>query len=88
MILLTLVMIPLVKNMFEVQALEQEKSAAKQELEELADHQDDLKYYSHLLQNEDYVAKLARSEYYLTEDDEIVFSFPDDETSEHQEVIK
>jgi len=87
-ILLTFVTIPLVKNMFEVHALEQEKSAAKQELEELVDHQDDLKYYTHLLQNEDYVAKLARSEYYLTDEDEIVFSFPDDETSEHQEVIK
>lgn len=87
-ILLSFVTIPLIGNVFEVNALEQEKAAAEQELEELVDHQDDLEYYTHLLQDEDYVAKLARSEYYLTQDNEIVFSFPDDETSDHQEVIQ
>lgn len=87
-ILLSFVTIPLIGNVFEVNALEQEKVAAEQELEELVDHQDDLEYYTHLLQDEDYVAKLARSEYYLTQDNEIVFSFPDDETSVHQEVIQ
>lgn len=87
-ILLSFVTIPLIGNVFEVHALEQERAAAEQELEELVDHQDELEYYTHLLQDEDYVAKLARSEYYLTQDNEIVFSFPDDETSDHQEVIQ
>ncbi|WP_238321775.1 FtsB family cell division protein [Carnobacterium jeotgali] len=40
--------------------------------------QDDLNNQIKKLENEDYVAKVARSQYYLSEDNEIIFSLPED----------
>ena len=41
-----------------------------------------------MLQDEEYVARLARSEYYLTGEDEIVFNFVDDDSSILSDVNK
>lgn len=79
---------PLVRGYAQVNELEEERALAMKELEELELHQEDLEYYIGLLENEEYVAKLARSEYYLTQDNEIVFSFPEDRNPDYQQVIE
>lgn len=82
-----LVTAPLVRNHYRISDLEEERVLAMEELESLELHQDDLEYYIGLLENEEYVAKLARSEYYLTQENEIVFSLPEDRNLEHQRVV-
>jgi len=77
----------LIKNYSQVSVLEQERAEAEETLHSLDLHQDELEYYITLLEDEEYVAKLARSEYYLTKDNEIVFSFPDDKRPDHLGVI-
>lgn len=79
---------PLIRNFQRVEQLEDERVLAMEELESLELHQEDLEYYIGLLEDEEYVAKLARSEYYLTQDNEIVFSFPEDRNPEYQNVIE
>lgn len=78
----------LARNYFKLQQLEEQKIVAQEELESLDLRQDELEYYIDLLEDEEYVAKLARSEYYLTKDNEIVFSFPDDRNPDHTEVTE
>lgn len=78
----------LVRNYYKLQQLEEQKVVAQEELESLNLHQDELEYYIALLEDEEYVAKLARSEYYLTKDNEIVFSFPDDKNPDHTEATE
>jgi cell division protein DivIC len=78
---------PLVRGFAQVNELEEERELAMQELQALELHQEDLEYYIGLLENEEYVAKLARSEYYLTQDNEIVFSFPEDRNPDYQQVL-
>lgn len=73
----------LVKNYTTLTALEEQKVRAEEELHSLDLDQNELEYYITLLEDEEYVAKLARSEYYLTKDNEIVFSFPDDRNPDH-----
>ncbi|GEK91617.1 FtsB family cell division protein [Alkalibacterium kapii] len=78
----------LVRNYNTLKKLEEDKVVAEQELESLDLRQDELEYYIGLLEDEEYVAKLARNEYYLTKDNEIVFSFPDDRKPDHTEVTE
>lgn len=54
------------------------KVDAQAELEQVLTHQEDLEYYVGLLEDENYVAKLARNEYYLSEENELIFTFPQD----------
>lgn len=88
MLLLLLIGANLVRSYFKLQELEEQRVIARQELETLELHQEDLDFYITLLEDEDYVAKLARSEYYLTGDNEIVFSFPDDRSPDHIEATE
>ena len=78
----------LARNYYKLQQLDEQKIVAQEELESLDLHQEDLAYYIDLLEDEEYVAKLARSEYYLTKENEIVFSFPDDRSPDHTEVTE
>ncbi|WP_035618420.1 FtsB family cell division protein [Lacticigenium naphthae] len=75
-------------NNNKVDELTTEKGEAKIELASVKQYQDDLDYYANLLEDEDYIVKLARSEYYMTKENEIVFSFPDDKTAEFVEVTQ
>lgn len=88
LLLILLVGSGLVRNYYQLQQLEEQKAVAQAELESLDLHQEELEYYIGLLEDEEYVAKLARSEYYLTKDNEIVFSFPDDRNPDHTEVTE
>lgn len=55
-------------------------SGEKQALAQLEDQ-------ASLLKDEDYVAKLARSRYYLSKDGEIIFSLPEDNDSKQAEIL-
>ena len=51
---------------------------AKKEEAKVKEQQKSLVQQVELLQQDDYVAKLARSEYYLSKSGEIIFNTPDD----------
>ncbi|GAB2489110.1 septum formation initiator family protein [Alkalibacterium psychrotolerans] len=85
LLLVLLVGSSLIKSYIRLQELDEQRVVAEQELESLGLQQEELDYYISLLEDEEYVAKLARSEYYLTKDNEIVFSFPDDRKPDHLE---
>lgn len=46
-----------------------------------------LQKQANLLKNDEYVAKLARSRYYLSKEDEIIFSVPEDNDSKQAEIL-
>lgn len=86
-ILLLIPTVPLVGDYMRVREFESQKVQAADHLQDLEDYQEDLEYYVSLLEDEDYVAKLARSEYYLSGEDEIIFNLPEDYIPDHQRVI-
>ena len=88
LLLILLVGSGIVRNYNQLAKLEEDKVLAEKELESLDLRQDELEYYIGLLEDEEYVTKLARSEYYLTKDNEIVFSFPDDKKPDHTQVTE
>lgn len=88
LLLILLVGSGIVRNYNQLAKLEEDKVLAEKELESLDLRQDELEYYIGLLEDEEYVTKLARSEYYLTKDNEIVFSFPDDKKTDHTQVTE
>ena len=59
-----------------------EKQKLEAELEEVQDKQEMLKLQIAKLDDDDYIAKLARKEYFLSEEGEIIFTIPDDEDSD------
>lgn len=83
-----LLVAPLFNNYQQLQESKVEQTVAKEKLEALELKQEELDYYVGLLENEEYVLKLARSEYYLTKDDEVVFSFPEDKTPDYADVAE
>ncbi|MER2061487.1 MAG: septum formation initiator family protein [Aerococcus urinaeequi] len=48
---------------------------------------DTLSQQASLLKEDEYVAKLARSRYYLSKDGEIIFSVPEDNASKQAEIL-
>ncbi|HBJ02673.1 MAG TPA: cell division protein DIVIC [Lysinibacillus sp.] len=58
---------------------EKSKEEAKQHLSELKEEQDTLNLKIKQLQDDEYIAKLLRKEYYLSEKGEIIFIIPDKE---------
>lgn len=80
--------IPLVGDYMRVQDFENQKIEATKELERAEDYQDDLEYYVSLLEDDEYVAKLARSEYYLSGEDEVIFNLPEGYLPDHLRVIE
>ncbi|HWL25027.1 MAG TPA: septum formation initiator family protein [Ureibacillus sp.] len=58
---------------------EQEKAEVLAELEKVQDQQDMLNIQITKLEDDDYIAKLARKEYFLSEEGEIIFTIPDKE---------
>jgi len=61
-----------------ISQMEEEKTEARTELKLVEKEQAELNGQIKKLENEDYVAKVARSQYYLSEENEIVFSLPED----------
>ena len=56
---------------------EQQKMETLAKLEEVKDQQELLKKQLVKLDDEDYIAKLARKEYFLSDKNEIIFSVPE-----------
>ena len=63
--------------------LDQKIERAKAEKEVAEKQKESLTQQVELLQSDEYIAKLARSEYYLSKTGEIIFSTPND-TAEHK----
>lgn len=59
-------------------AIELEKAEALERLEEVQEEQAMLKHQITKLNDDEYIAKLARKEYYLSEDGEIIFAIPEE----------
>ena len=61
-----------------ISQMEKEKKEAQNELKLVEKEQENLNNQIKKLEDEDYVAKVARSQYYLSEENEIIFSLPED----------
>ncbi|MDK6369815.1 MULTISPECIES: septum formation initiator family protein [unclassified Aerococcus] len=75
-------------SLFQIRRTQQATASVKEEMKAaeaaLLSEENNLAYLKDqetLLENEDYVAKLARSRFYLSKDDEIIFSLPEDNDS-------
>lgn len=67
-----------IRNYTSIASLNDELIVAQETLELSQNYQVELQESIHLLENEEYVANLARNEYYLTDDDEVVFNIVGD----------
>ncbi|HAA3075477.1 TPA_asm: septum formation initiator family protein [Listeria monocytogenes] len=54
------------------------------EMVAMKDEQDSLNEQIKKLHNDDYIAKLARSEYYLSKDGEIIFNIPEENSKQKE----
>ncbi|MFX3673700.1 MAG: septum formation initiator family protein [Paenisporosarcina sp.] len=63
-------------------AKEQRKQEALEALAEVNEEQEMLKSQIIKLNDDDYIAKLARKEYFLSEEGEIIFSIPENEKND------
>lgn len=63
-------------------AKEQQKLEAKQELVDILEEQEMLKSQIVKLNDDEYIAKLARKEYFLSDEGEIIFSIPEKEDTD------
>jgi cell division protein DivIC len=67
-------------------AKENKKAEVLQALEEVQDEHDMLKSQILKLNDDEYIAKLARKEYFLSEDNEIIFAIPENEENDDKNI--
>lgn len=67
-------------------AKENKKAEVLQALEEVQDEHDMLKSQIIKLNDDEYIAKLARKEYFLSEDNEIIFAIPENEENDDKNI--
>ena len=70
-----------VSNVHHINQVDVQIAEAKAEKKELEKENQRLNVQVGLLQDDEYVAKLARSRYYFSKDKEIIFSLPEDNQS-------
>ena len=70
-----------VSNVHQINQVDVQIAEAKAEKKELEKENQRLNVQVGLLQDDEYVAKLARSRYYFSKDKEIIFSVPEDNQS-------
>lgn len=84
-ILGAVILLPLGYNVFnniqQIRQVEEQIAEAKAEKKVLDKENQRLNVQVGLLQDDEYVAKLARSRYYFSKDKEIIFSLPEDNQS-------
>ncbi|MEG0552637.1 MAG: septum formation initiator family protein [Carnobacterium sp.] len=68
--------------------METEKQQAEVTLKDTKQEHEQLQTQIKRLEDEDYVAKIARSQYYLSKDNEIIFSLPEDNAAKVIEKTK
>ncbi|MGP6139197.1 MULTISPECIES: FtsB family cell division protein [unclassified Jeotgalibaca] len=71
----------LMGNIEHIREVEDQIAVAKKEKKALEKENQSLNVQVGLLQDDEYVAKLARSRYYFSKDNEIIFSLPEDNQS-------
>ncbi|MCI5775139.1 MAG: septum formation initiator family protein [Aerococcus sp.] len=71
-----------VKTHFNTAAVVTERQQVEQSVESEEKGLKSLKNEATLLKDDDYVMKLARSRYYMSKDDEVIFSTPEDNASD------
>jgi cell division protein DivIC len=67
-------------------AKENKKAEVLQALEQVQDEQEMLKSQILKLNDDEYIAKLARKEYFLSEDNEIIFAIPENEENDDKNI--
>ncbi|SFH81403.1 FtsB family cell division protein [Pisciglobus halotolerans] len=72
-------------NVQKLADLEAQHVETAEELAETKNNQQELNSQIGKLKDEEYIAKLARSQYYLSKENELVFSFPEDNASNANE---
>lgn len=81
----TILLLPLsfnlIGNISHIREVEDQIVLAKKEKKALEKENQQLNVQVGLLQDDEYVAKLARSRYYFSKDGEIIFSLPEDNQS-------
>ncbi len=80
-IILVPMAIGVLENVLEIRQMETNLVEANEQQKQLASENQQLQVSVSLLQDENYIAKLARSRYYLSKDGEIIFSLPEDNHS-------
>jgi cell division protein DivIC len=75
-------------NVQSISKMETEKQQIEVTLKDTQQEQEQLQTQIKRLEDENYVAKLARSQYYLSKDNEIIFSLPEDNASKVIEKAK
>ena len=78
----------IVGQMNQASKIEAQIVEAKKEEAKVKEQQKSLLQQVELLQKDDYVAKLARSEYYLSKSGEIIFNTPDDAAQNKIQQVK
>lgn len=77
--------IGIVKGMEQVQQLEAQKAKVTNKKANLNDRIDELDRNVKLLKDPDYIEKVARERYFLSNDGELIFVFPDDSPSQEKQ---
>ncbi|MGB3160138.1 MAG: septum formation initiator family protein [Carnobacterium sp.] len=75
-------------NVQSISKMEIEKQEAEVTLKDTKQEQEQLQIQIKRLEDENYVAKLARSQYYLSKENEIIFSLPEDNAAKVIEKTK
>ncbi|KYG91032.1 septum formation initiator [[Bacillus] sp. KCTC 13219] len=75
----------LMKQYERLDAKEQKKAEVLVELEQIQEVQDMLKLQIAKLEDDEYIAKLARKEYFMSEEGEIIFTIPKKKQSNEQQ---
>ncbi|MGB6178852.1 FtsB family cell division protein [Carnobacterium sp.] len=75
-------------NVQSISKMEIEKQEAEVTLKDTKQEQEQLQIQIKRLEDENYVAKLARSQYYLSKENEIIFSLPEDNAAKVIEKAK
>lgn len=85
LVLIGMTGLPLIDNMNKTEEYNQQHAAAASELARLETEKEQLEYKVALLEDEEYIAKLARQELNLSKPNEILINLPEEEASESDE---
>lgn len=82
--LIGLTSIPVIKNTMTAGAFDEQAVELAKELEKTEDEKKELEYQVSLLEDEEYIAKLARKELNLAKENEILINLPELEKAEEE----
>lgn len=88
LLLIGFALLPLIKNYQQTNKLKLVHAQSVEELEEVQSEQEDLKYQIKLLEDEEYIAKLARQELNLSRPNEILINLPKKEETKSEEELE